>query len=110
MSWGLPEFGETIGNLALLHPLDNVELSDALPHLKAPDYASSNLLLSLSLCSIGDDSQMGAKNTRIEEVISEIHLTAPPQLTGWGNQAIMNRANLYWNILRDDMSKSFEIN
>lgn len=91
---------DSIGNLVLAHPNDNRSFGNDEPLAKIDVYRTSNLLLTQSLCSI----DLLALNHSALQVIHRIHEIAPPYLHNWNDQAILNRTELYWQILLSDFA------
>lgn len=91
---------DSIGNLVLAHPNDNRSFGNDEPIAKIDVYRTSNLLLTQSLCAV---DQL-AINSSSKQVVHRIHEIAPPYLHNWNDEAIQNRAELYWRIFASDLA------
>lgn len=98
-----PAWVDEIGNIVLLHPTDNRSAGDVWPEEKVADYNSSHLTLTRSLCDL---DALGQVNNRVQAVINKLHGLAAPNLSSWTSEMAAARANLYYELLREDLSKT----
>ncbi len=101
------DFINQIGNLVLLHPSDNRGAGAQMPADKAKDYAASSLLITKSLCDIG---QLGLLNDRVKTQIEILHGHGTWSLESWNEAAVSDRTQTYWKILEDDLQKNLRLN
>jgi hypothetical protein len=99
-------FVNSIGNLVLLYPSDNRRAGDAWPSEKAPDYASSKLLLTKSLCSPDD---LGLANARVANALALCHEHSGPSLENWDEESVRSRETLYQELLKREFIKSLRL-
>ncbi len=81
------------GNLTLLHAQDNIHAGAADAATKSRDYASSKLLLTNSLAL---DSDLGALNNRLTDVILESRALGNPNVGDWNKFKIQGRTEYLW--------------
>ena len=101
-----PEWGHSIGNLALMHYSDNRAAGDAAPSMKAPHYASSELLLTKSLCKFDD---LGALNPRLSKILNKLSATHSWNLDNWNESSAAGRTLLYWELFSDELVEIFRM-
>jgi hypothetical protein len=95
----------SLGNLALLHPKDNREQSDAFPwdSDKVDNYENSELYLNRLLVT---DSKILKTNP---ELISSFGLGQMPKVDNWTLDWVDIRTELIWNMVKSDILRSFEM-
>lgn len=100
------EFVNRIGNLVLLHPSDNRGAGAQLPVDKAKEYATSNLLITKSLCDL---DQLGLLNERVGRQLEILHGKGSWSLASWDEMAVEQRTKAYWSILVTEMKEIFRL-
>ena len=94
----------SIGNLVPLVPIDNTSAGKMSPSEKKNHYNSSELILTKSLCS-QEDFGIGF-NKRVQQAMSKIHGTNPPNLEEWDKPSVLIREEMYWMFFKDDLLNS----
>jgi hypothetical protein len=94
----------SIGNLVLLHPIDNRSQSDSLPwdDEKSSNLGSSELYLNRLLV---DPTERAKANVRIAKILKK-YQSQTPSLASWGEDAVDAWAAVYWEILLSDIRKN----
>jgi hypothetical protein len=92
---------DSIGNLVLMDYQDNRGAGNKAPQDKLDHYASSELLLTRSLCDIDD---LGQLNPRLRRALEE--LSGKASLATWNRTAVEARGELYWEILAEELSEA----
>jgi uncharacterized protein with ParB-like and HNH nuclease domain len=109
----------SIGNLILLHPNDNRSQSDALPWdpQKVVNLANSELYVNRLLVP---EENWGALQQRVRELMLQAIDSVPKVINSftkplsktienWSEESVEIRAELYWQILADDIKKNLGI-
>ena len=97
----------SIGNLTLLHSVDNVEKSDSGPAEASTVYGHSKSYLTKALTTFPQTKQ-------IENVISKYRVALADSDLPWGNAQVASRANMYFDLVSKSLiqdlgiSKSYE--
>jgi hypothetical protein len=97
---------DSIGNLVLMDYSDNRGAGNLPPFEKLSHYASSELLLTRSICDIQD---LGQLNDRIRRSLESIWKNGETPLTNWDKSCVAARANLYWGILSEEFKETLKI-
>jgi hypothetical protein len=101
---------QSIGNLVLLHPKDNISQSDALPweQEKQQNLGSSELYLNRTLAN----SEFWANNPALAEELRSIQLKREVEISyeSYSEDKIDNLAQLYWDIIIEDIRAHFGLN
>ncbi|NBS62265.1 MAG: DUF262 domain-containing protein, partial [Microbacteriaceae bacterium] len=97
------KYVHSLGNLALLHPKDNREQSDALPwdSKKQENYRNSELYLNRLIS--GNYSTLSKSS---QEITDSLHLNEMPSALSWSSNEIDLRAKVIWNLIKTDISES----
>lgn len=98
--YGGNELTDSIGNLVLAHPVDQRVAGGSNPADKREVYRTSNLILTQSLCAVDDLVVTPSQHT----VIKRIHEVAPPYLSGWNDEVIRQREQLYGDLFVADLA------
>lgn len=101
------KYVNSLGNLALLHPKDNREQSDALPWdaLKQDNYLNSELYLNRLLA--GNYSGLSKSG---KEITDNLGLNRIPATGNWTAVQIDLRTRVIWDVIKSDFADSFELN
>lgn len=95
----------SLGNLTLLHNVDNNYQSDSLPweDSKIQHFASSELLANRILIPVADLENL---SERISSGFTAAQNKFPCNARTWDEEAIDSRAQFYWEILRSDLKNN----
>jgi hypothetical protein len=95
----------SLGNLALLHPRDDRNQSDALPWSdeKKSNYENSEIYLNRLFV----DTDASRLKTEHKSEIDSLQLFEIPTFNTWSAAGVDKRAKAIWELIRNDMLQSF---
>ena len=90
---------QTIGNLVLLHPIDNRSRGKAKTSDKKANYSECSLILTKTLVGI----KANPDKKKIEKYFDSLNLKYDFDLDNWNEKQVKNRAKFYFELLKDHL-------
>ena len=90
---------QTIGNLVLLHPIDNRSRGKAKTSDKKANYSECSLILTKTLVGI----KANPDKKKIEKYFDSLNLKYDFDLDNWNEKQVKNRAEFYFELLKDHL-------
>lgn len=90
---------QTIGNLVLLHPIDNRSKGKAKTSDKKANYSECSLILTKTLVGI----KANPDKKKIEKYFESLNLNYDFDLDSWNEKQVQNRSKFYFELLKDHL-------